>query len=47
MVNPGYSSFSRVLPQDPYYGRKLAPDQSGVAELARLQHRDFEDETTQ
>jgi hypothetical protein len=27
-----------------YYGRKLAPDQSGVAELARLQHRNAEDE---
>ncbi|MEW7972772.1 MAG: tyrosine-type recombinase/integrase [Candidatus Thiodiazotropha endolucinida] len=27
-----------------YYGRKLAPDQSGVAELARLQHRSAQDE---
>lgn len=26
-----------------YYGRKLAPDQSGVAELARLQQRNAED----
>ncbi|MET0076399.1 MAG: tyrosine-type recombinase/integrase [Candidatus Thiodiazotropha lotti] len=29
-----------------YYGRKLAPDQSGVAELARLQHRNAGDEIT-
>lgn len=26
-----------------YYGRKLAPDQSGVTELARLQQRNTED----
>lgn len=27
-----------------YYGRKLAPDQKGVVELAIMQHRNVEDE---